>query len=263
MLSLQSVIATESARFRDAVVRAHPEAAVPTCPEWSADDLLWHLTEVHAFWAGILASGAVTDEESEAVDAAKPARPGDRAALLALFDEQTEALLARLAERSDDEPAWFWLEPARTVGSTRRMQAHEAVMHRIDAESAAGMESAPIDEALAADGVSHAIEVMWAWWGTLPGFEFRPVAGSVLLQEGDSDRSWLVQPGRWVGVGESGKAYDVPGVMRAAAGEPAAVIRGSAEALDRWLWGRGPEPASSGDPASLAALRLARSQGMQ
>ena len=262
MLNLQSAIAAESARFRDAVVLADPAAPVPTCPDWSADDLLWHLTEVHGFWAGILGSGAVTDEDSGAVEAAQPPRPADRAALLALFDEHTEALLARLAERSDDEPAWFWLEPARTVGSTRRMQAHEAIMHRIDAESAAGTESAPIDEALAADGVAHAIEVMWAWWGTLPGFEFRPVAGPVQLGDA-ADRSWLVQPGRWVGVGESGKAYDVPGLVLAGAGEPVAFVEGGPEALDRWLWGRGPEPATSGDAASLAALRAARDQGMQ
>ena len=72
-----------------------------------------------------------------------------------------------------------------------------------------------------------------------------------------------MQPGRWVGVGESGKAYDVPGLVLAGAGEPVAFVEGGPEALDRWLWGRGPEPATSGDAASLAALTAARDQGMQ
>ena len=46
-------------------------------------------------------------------------------------------------------------------------------------------------------------------------------------------------------------------------GEPAATITGTAEELYRWLWGRGDEPASSGDAASLDALREAQAQGMQ
>jgi uncharacterized protein (TIGR03083 family) len=259
----QRAIAAESDRFRAAICLALPDARVPTCPDWSADDLLWHLTGVHAFWAGILRSGAVTDPEAEAVDAAKPDRPGARETLLTLFDQHTEALLSELARLPDDRPAWFWLEPAKTVGSTRRMQAHEALMHRIDAELAAGKASAPIEPELAADGVTHALEVMWVWWGTQPGFRFQPVARPALLSDPDRGESWLVQSGRWVGVGESGEAYDVPGAVPATSGEPAAFVRGSAEALDRWLWGRGPEPDSSGDPASLAALREARSQGMQ
>jgi len=256
-------IAAESDRFRAAIRLAPPDARVPTCPEWSADDLLWHLTGVHAFWAGILRSGAVSDTEADAVDATRPDRPGDRATMLALFDRHTEALLSELAGRPDDQAAWFWLDTAKTVGSTRRMQAHEALMHRIDAELAAGSASAPIEPDLAADGVTHALEVMWAWWGTLPGFRFLPVAGPVLLSDPGRGDSWLVQSGRWVGVGESGRAHDVPGAALAASGEPAAFVRGSAEALDRWLWGRGPEPESSGEPASLDALRAARSQGMQ
>lgn len=257
-----SVIDAESARFLDAVRRADPAAQVPTCAEWTAADLFWHLTEVHAFWAGILRTGAVTDEETEAVEAAAPARPEDADELTRLFAEQTAQLLVELARRQDEEPAWFWLATAKTVGSTRRMQAHEATMHRIDAELVAGLPSAPIAPELAADGIAHAVEVMWAWWGTLPGFEFVPVADAVELVATDLDHRIRVQAGRWRGVGASGKSYDEPGVVltdRATAAE----LRGPAEELYRWLWGRGDEPlTSSGDPAALNALRAARNQGM-
>lgn len=263
MPDLMRAITAESDRFRAAIGLAPPDARVPTCPDWSADDLLWHLTGVHGFWAGILRSGAVTDPEAEAVEATRPQRPGDREAMLASFDRETEALLSELRRLPDDRPAWFWLDTAKTVGSTRRMQAHEALMHRIDAELTAGSSSAPVDPELAADGVAHALEVMWGWWGTVPGSVFLPVAGPVLLSDAGGGESWLVQPGHWVGVHASGKAFDVPGAVRAASGEPAASVHGSAEALDRWLWSRGPEPESSGDPASLAALRAAQAQGMQ
>ena len=257
------VIATESERFIAAIEDTQPEDRVPTCPEWSADDLLWHLTEVHGYWAAILREGAQTEAESEAVDASLPARPADRETTVELFNAQTAELLAELGQRADTDPAWFWLETAKTVGSTRRMQAHEALMHRVDAELTAGLESASIEADVAADGIAHAFEVMWAWWGTLPGFGFVEVGGPVELVASDLGRRWLVQPGRWQGTGQSGKHYDQSGAVLIDAGEPIAQVSGTAEQLDRWLWGRGAEPDLSGDAGSLDALRAAQAQGMQ
>lgn len=262
-MDFMDAIATESERFIDAIGQTDPLDRVPTCPEWSADDLLWHLTEVHGFWAGVLRDGAQTEADSEAVDAAAPTRPDGREAIIALFNTQTAALLEELARRADTDAAWFWLETAKTVGSTRRMQAHEAVMHRVDAELTAGLEPAPIDPELAADGIAHAFEVMWAWWGTLPGFGFVEVGGPVELVASDLGRRWLAQPGRWQGTGQSGKHYDQSGAVLVGSGSPVAQVRGTAEQVDRWLWGRGPEPDLSGDAESLEALRSAQAQGMQ
>ncbi len=263
MSDFMRAIVEESDRFIRAIQASEPDARVPTCPDWNSDDLLWHLSEVHAFWAGILRDGALTDEDCEAVEAAKPGRPADRGATIDLFLDQTRALVTELDKRRDSDPAWFWLETARTVGSTRRMQAHEALMHRVDAELVADLDSAAIDPELAADGIGHAVEVMWAWWGTLPGFGLRPVAGVVELQASDLDRAWQLQPGRWVGVGQSGTSYYEPGVVLTSGAGARATVTGSAEHLDRWLWNRGPEPDMSGDEASLAALREVQSQGMQ
>jgi uncharacterized protein (TIGR03083 family) len=258
-----TVIEAESERFLTSVLAAAPDAPVPTCPDWTAGDLLWHLTEVHAYWAGILRSGAVTEEESDAVDAAKPQRPADREAIVEVFREQTADLLAQLRRRKDDEPAWFWLDTAQTVGSTRRMQAHEATMHRLDAEFAAGLDPSPVSSPeLAMAGLVHGVEVMWAWWGTLPGFALVPSGGAVELFAEDLGESYLVQPGRWRGVGQSGTSYDEPGAVAAPGVEPAARITGTAEQLYRWLWGRGDQPAASGDQATLDAFIEARNQGM-
>ncbi len=263
MADFMGTIESESERFLQAVQIADPSAQVPTCPDWTAEDLLWHLTEVHAYWAAILRERAQTEEESEAAEATKPQRPADRDARVQLFRQQTSALLAQLRERDDSEPAWFWLETAKTVGSTLRMQAHEATMHRVDAELTAGIESAPIDPELAADGIAHGVQVMWGWWATLPGFVFRPVGGAVALTASDLDRTWHVQPGRWVGVGQSGTSYDEPGVVLTDRTEAVATVTGTAETLERWLWGRGPEPRCNGDQESLHALREAQKAGMQ
>lgn len=257
-----AAIRRESDRFADVIQQADPGARVPTCPEWDADDLLWHLTRVHAFWARILRSGAQTDEEAEGVEADQPERPAGRAATLALFAVETEALLEELAARTDDEPAHFWLKTARTVGSIRRMQAHEATMHRVDAELAARVESAPIDPLLALDGVRHGVGVMWAWWGTQDGFRFEP-GGVVELRAQDARADTFVEVGRWRGVGQSGTSYDVPTARLTDTAAAAAFLSGTAEQLHQWLWGRGDEPAASGDEAVLAALRDARDQGMQ
>ena len=65
-MDFASVIAVESRRFAATLRGVAPTAPVPTCPEWSAADLAWHLTEVHGFWARVLTSGALTDEDAEA-----------------------------------------------------------------------------------------------------------------------------------------------------------------------------------------------------
>lgn len=257
-----ALINSETDRFIAVLRDVDPQAPVPTCPEWTAADLLWHLTEVHAFWAHILASGAVTDEESEQVEAGNPARLDDRAAVVELLEAETAALVGELAAREDAQPAWSWFAADQTVGFTRRMQMHEATMHRVDAEAAAGVASAPITLEVAADGIAHAIDVMLAWWGTLPGFTFEPSAGVVELRPSDAEPR-LVVGGRWRGTGQSGKSYDEPGITFASEAEPVATISGSAEELYRWLWGRGPEPSASGDESALDAVRAAQAQGMQ
>ncbi len=257
-----TVIHAETRRFIEVLRDVDPAAPVPTCPDWTVADLLWHFTDVHAFWAAILGTGAVTDEEQERVEESKPSRPDDPQAMIALLETETAALIAQLAARADDEPAWSWFATDQTVGFTRRMQVHEATMHRVDAEAAAGAASAPIAPEVAADGIAHAIEVMLAWWGTNPGFEFHPTAGVVEVRPSDAEPR-LVVGGRWRGTGQSGKEYDEPGLAFVDAGEPVATLGGTAEEIDRWLWGRGPEPAATGDTVALDAVRAAQAQGMQ
>nr|NLI49931.1 maleylpyruvate isomerase family mycothiol-dependent enzyme [Propionibacterium sp.] len=260
MLPLDPINA-ETERFAAALQLTTGVEPVPTCPDWTTDDLLWHLTEVHAFWAAILTRGVLSDDEVEAVT--KPVRPTDRRTTFALLADETAALVASLAARGTDEPAWSWFPPDRTVGFTRRMQVHEATMHRVDAELAAGLPSAPIAHEVAADGIDHAVRIMWGWWGTNPGFTFHPTAGVVELLATDGGR-WLVQGGRWRGVGrESGRPYDEAGAVLVTGAEPVASVTGSAEDLYRWLWGRGAEPVTSGNAEALAALRAAQAQGMQ
>ena len=152
----------ESAAFRAAIARAEPTTRVPTCPEWDADDLLWHLGEVQWFWSRVVGPPLLTRESGQALERVE--RPGDREGLLRHFDRSHEALVAALESHSPGQAAWSWA-PDQTVGFSYRRQAHEAAMHRVDAELLTGM-AAPIDAALAVDGVDEALGLMFGGDGT-------------------------------------------------------------------------------------------------
>src|SRR5215472_9339496 len=68
-----SHLAQESARFAEAIRQAPPEAPVPTCPDWNADDLLWHLAKVQYFWGTVVREGLAGDKADELT----PERPGE------------------------------------------------------------------------------------------------------------------------------------------------------------------------------------------
>lgn len=225
----------ESARFAAAIQQASPQAPVPPCPDWGADDLLWHLGEVQFFWS------TVVREKLPGAEAEKltPQRPGDRSGLLAFYDRASRGLGEILAATSPDTPAWTWSDD-HTVGFILRRQAHEALIHRVDAELTAG-DRTPIDARLAADGVDEVLRVMYGGcpeWGTIT-----PAPGrTVRIRATDTGHSWLVTLARFTGTDPAeGKSYDEPDIHVAAtdSGEPAgAEISGAAADLDCWLWHR-------------------------
>ena len=258
--ALREAVRRESARFREAVVAAAPDAPVPSCPDWTADDLLHHLTEVQSFWAWVLRE-AVTEDP----DRPEPPRAGDRAALLESYDRAHGELLAALGSVGPAEPRWSWAAD-QTAGFTFRRQAHEALIHRVDAELAADLPRAPLDPALAADGVDEALRVMfggvpdWATFAPTPG-------GLVRLSTTDTDDRWTVHLGRCHGTAPSGRTHDLA-VLEVLddtdPADPSATVRGTAADLDVWLWGR-PTTAPverEGDPAVLAELQALLDEGV-
>jgi uncharacterized protein (TIGR03083 family) len=231
-------LARESARFAAALQGAAPAALVPSCPGWDADDLLWHLAEVQWFWGTIVREG-ITREQAEEL---KPQRPAGRDELLAFYERVSRDLGAILAERAPDSPAWTW-SADHTVGFVRRRQAHEALIHRVDAELTAG-ERTGMDPGLSADGVDEALRVMYG--GEVPDWgRFTPAGPqTVRLRTTDTAGSWVVTAGRFTGTDpDDHTSYDEPCLQVAErdAGEPAAAqITGTAADLDCWLWHRPP-----------------------
>jgi uncharacterized protein (TIGR03083 family) len=246
-----AIIRTEAQRLADVLAPIAPDARCPTCPEWSASDLLWHLTSVHYFWAGVLSRNARTEADIGAVEQSKPARPTDVADLLALRETATTALLEQLNRLDDTEPRWSWWPSDQTVGFTRRMQTYEATMHRVDAELAAGLPVGPIGADVATGAVDHAVDVMWGWPPDGAGYEVRAVVGFVAS---DADQRWLV---------EVGTASGSPRAVRATAGKPTATVSAPVVDLALWAWTRGGCVEIAGDAASVAALDAVITNGMQ
>ena len=93
-----AVIRQESERLVSVLTATDPGQKVPTCPDWTADDLLWHVAEVHEFWTAILAAGATTEDEVMAIEEAKQPRPDGREAVLERRTEVPEEVHRRWAE---------------------------------------------------------------------------------------------------------------------------------------------------------------------
>lgn len=244
-------LARESARFADVLSATASDAQVPTCPGWNADDLLWHLAEVQWFWGTIVRDRV----DGDAAQEMKPPHPANRPGLEEFYQSASRELGAVLAITAPDTPAWTWADD-KTVGFIRRRQAHEALIHRLDAELTAGKRSG-MDPLLSADGVDEAIRIMYG--GDLPACGKFDTDGTRTLrvQATDTGDSWHVCLGQFTGIDpDDQRSYDQPGIDvagRDLGTETAATIAGTAADLDCWLWGRPPEDTieRSGDPTVI------------
>jgi len=230
-------IADESARFRAVLRTAAPGALVPTCPEWDAADLAWHLAEVQSFWSRVVEQRCSDPEQLAGDDLERPDRYDE---LLDLAEQSTQQLTRVLGTTPPTTPVWTWAED-QSAGFVLRRQAHEALIHRVDAECTVG-DRTPLDPALATDGVDEALRVMFA--GAPPGTELTAdELATVRLQTTDTGAAWVAVLAHYEGPDASGGTQAGPTLVVADDdhGLPcAATVSASAGDLDCWLWGRPP-----------------------
>lgn len=251
MVDRVAIIRAEAQRFADVLSGTAPDARCPTCPDWTATDLLWHLTEVHFFWAGVLARNARADADLAAVEQSKPVRPDAIADIAVLREQATASLLTQLENLADTDVRWSWWQPDQTVGFTRRMQTYEATMHRVDAELTAGLQVGAIGRDVASGALDHAVDVMWGWQPAGSHYEPRAVIDFI---GSDTGQRWSVEFGR---AGDWPRAQRASGMSRASG-----AVRGPVVDLALWAWTRGGDVEVSGEPASVAALDAVVSNGM-
>jgi uncharacterized protein (TIGR03083 family) len=237
-------LAADEARLREAAVDL--TAQVPTCPGWTVDDLVRHVAMVYLHKIECIRTGKEPEQWP-------PDTSGEPA--MALLDRAYAALVAEFAARADDEPAASWYEPDQTVGFWIRRMAQETVIHRVDAELAAGLPIAPISADLAADGIDEVLVAFLAYETRTWPDDFPHLTGgdlSVLVGAGGA--RWLVR------LDEGALTVDTD-----PAGQAASQVSGDPSAVLRWLWRRADDSAVrvDGDLAEVERLRALMAEATQ
>jgi uncharacterized protein (TIGR03083 family) len=231
------VLQREGEAFFAAAERA-PDAPVPSCGGWRMPDLVWHLGGVHHAWSTFV------EDKIEPDGYAPPTRP-EPADLTTWARGQLDRMVRVLREHDPTEEVWSWT-PQKDVAFVSRRMAHEAIVHRWDAEHAAGI--APvIDPVLASDGVDEFLTffVTPEGWGP-----YEVPTNSVHLHATDTPGEWLVRLG------------DGTSVVTREHAKGDAAMRGNASDLLLVLWERVPRDRIEviGDAGAVDALVAAASR---
>ncbi|MGI5428919.1 maleylpyruvate isomerase family mycothiol-dependent enzyme [Streptomyces sp. CA-179760] len=153
-------IAHQVALLRSVVTSGTDLAAtVPTCPEWSLEELVRH-TGGALRWVELMVRTRAQEEvpEEQVPDAEGPEVRGDAAALDVWLGEAGEQVVAALREAGPDAKVWGWAGILNAGFWARRM-THEITVHRADATLAAGLpyEVAPD---VAADAIDEWLQIV-------------------------------------------------------------------------------------------------------
>ncbi|MCW2581749.1 MAG: hypothetical protein JWQ53_539, partial [Klenkia sp.] len=194
-----------------------------------------HLGTVHRWVTGILRAGAAGDTSLPPSPHHRP--PED---LHGWFALGLTELVATLRTTDPDQPTWHMSPTADTARDWAHRQASEHLVHRLDLETAAGVEHAPVDPELAADGVGELLRVVLPRWADTP--PLADARATVRVVAEDTGRTWPVAV-------RGGVVAEDPD------SEPDATLTGTAEQLLRRLWGRPAEVGVTGDPAAERLLR--------
>lgn len=234
-----SEIQKQCAALRAAAVETGPDAQVVTCPGWTVSELVSHIGKVHS-WV----RAGLRDPSGKDIKAGQPPQNWDE--LLSWWDEQVSGMVEGLADPA--APAWLpFPNVPQTAGSWARRQAHEAAIHRLDAEHARvgnddpdALSAVTFEPEFAADG----IEELASWlMPHMPAAKTATKPGSVLLHAEDIDRRWTLrfEPG-------------TPPTLSTGGSEGELTIAGTADSVYRRLWRRPSRATVTGDTAFVELL---------
>jgi uncharacterized protein (TIGR03083 family) len=236
-------LASDYALLRTAASSADLDAQVPSCPGWTVSDLVFHVGEVYLHKVAIMRTGKWPEDWPPPELAREPK--------LALLDRGYAELTETFAELGPEAFAVTWIDDNQTVAFWIRRMAQETVIHRMDAQLAAGLPVSPARDDLAIDGVDEVLT-----WFLAPQAEGLAEVGLADLASPDEKDAVQVTagPATWTVYPTATKATVAGGPPETS---PHATIKAAPDPMLRWLWGRAPdgEVEFTGDPAWSAALR--------
>jgi uncharacterized protein (TIGR03083 family) len=125
---------------------------IPTCPEWTLRQLVTHVGRAHRWAAEITRTRSDTAIPFRAVPDGR--LPDDRAEQCTWLRAGAARLVDAVGEAGSDL-VWSFTGPT-TAGFWLRRMAHETLVHRADAQLAAGAEPEPVMQAgVAADAIDE------------------------------------------------------------------------------------------------------------
>jgi uncharacterized protein (TIGR03083 family) len=222
---------------------------IPTCPEWTLRQLVTHVGRAHRWAAEITRTRSDEFIPFRAVpDGKLPDDPAEqpawlRAGAARIADAVLAAGSAIVWSFTGPVPASFWL---------RRM-AHETLVHRADAQLAAGAEPEPTIEAqVAADAIDEWLMLLSGGLGNADERAKALPAGAVLHVHATDDGlggrgEWMirhdagsltVEPGHGKGdAALTGPAVSLLLVLmrRRPVSDPAVTVYGDSAVVDGWL----------------------------
>jgi uncharacterized protein (TIGR03083 family) len=228
-------LAADADKLMAAARAAGPAARVPGCPGWSVQELLRHVGAVHRRF-GLVIAERRSERPGREESTPPPTDPYD------WFDEARGQLLTALAN-GDDTFEYYSFRGPRPLSWWVRRLVHETSIHRVDAEQAAGR-AVIIEPVLAADGVA---EHLATYLPVLIAAHPLDRRLAVELVATDIDARWTV-----ICQGKDVLVTTDPAPRQA-------TVRGRAEQLYLWVWGRALDdlPQRAGDPAAAESLREA------
>lgn len=218
-----------------AAERAGPDAAVPTCPGWTVRDLVAHAAGVHDWAASFVRADPGADPDQEL----PPAAPGED--VVGRYRKAHAELVSALRAAPPDLETWTFLAAPSPLAFWARRQAHEAAIHRADAEAAAGS-AVGYPREFALDGIAELLLGFYA----RPGRRLRSERPrSLLVAPDDAPVSWLAT------IGPEGCRTELTDAAAAAD----CTLRGPASDLYLALWNRPAAPRMEGDADVLELWR--------
>ena len=153
-MDFTTALIAENAAFADLLRDADLSIPVPTCPEWTLEQLMRHVGRGDRWCAQIVAEQSMDFIDPRTVAGGKP--PAGRDNEIDWLHAGAQQLVDAVAQTGAETPVWTFLGPRPAKWWIRR-RLHEIVVHRADAAIALGADF-DVDPAVAADAITEWLE---------------------------------------------------------------------------------------------------------